>query len=179
MIKTIAIVVVVLLVVPLAILLGFAATKPDTFRIQRATSIKAPPEKIFALISDFRSWGAWSPYEKLDPAMKRSYSGPASGKGAQYGWEGSGKVGAGHMEITDASPPSKVTIKLDFAKPFEGHNIAEFTIDAKGGETNVTWAMRGPSPYIHKVMSIFFNIDQMIGNDFETGLANLKTATET
>src|SRR5258708_17520429 len=120
MIKTIAIVVVVLLVVPLAILLGFAATKPDTFRIQRATSIKAPPEKIFALISDFRSWGAWSPYEKLDPAMKRSYGGPASGKGAQYGWEGSGKARARRMESTQSSPPSTCPLHLAFATPFEG-----------------------------------------------------------
>ncbi len=174
MVKTIAIVVIVLL----AGLLMFAATKPDVFRVQRATSIKAPPEKIFTLINDFHSWGSWSPYEKMDPAMKRTYSGAANGKGAVYEWEGNNKVGQGRMEIMEASPPSKMTIKLDFLKPFEGHNIAEFTLEPKGDSTGVTWAMYGPSPYVAKVMSIFCNMDRMIGKDFETGLANLKTVAE-
>lgn len=174
MIKTIAIAVVVLL----AALLGFAATRPDTFRVQRATSVKAPPEKIFALINDFHSWDSWSPWEKMDPTMKRTHSGAANGKGAVYEWEGNNKVGKGRMEIMDTSPPSKVTIKLDFVKPFEGHNIAEFTLEAKGDSTNVTWAMYGPSPYIARVMGIFFNMDNLIGKDFETGLANIKTVAE-
>jgi uncharacterized protein YndB with AHSA1/START domain len=132
MVKTIAIVIVVLIVVPLAAILIFATTKPDTFRIQRATSIKAPPDKIFPLIADFHGWGAWSPYEKLDPAMKRTFSGAANGKGAVYEWESDGKAGKGRMEITDAPAPSKVAIKLDFFKPFETHNIAEFTLEPKG-----------------------------------------------
>jgi uncharacterized protein YndB with AHSA1/START domain len=174
MINIIAIIVVVLL----AALLGFAATRPDTFRVQRATSIKAPPEKIFALINDFHSWGSWSPWEKMDPTMKRTHSGAANGKGAVYEWEGNNKVGKGRMEIMDTSPPSKVTIKLDFVKPFEGHNIAEFTLEAKGDSTNVTWAMYGPNPYIAKLIHMFFNMDNMIGKDFETGLANLKTVAE-
>jgi uncharacterized protein YndB with AHSA1/START domain len=178
MVKTIAIVIVVLIVVPLAAILIFATTKPDTFRIQRATSIKAPPDKIFPLIADFHGWGAWSPYEKLDPAMKRTFSGAANGKGAVYEWESDGKAGKGRMEITDAPAPSKVAIKLDFFKPFETHNIAEFTLEPKGGATDVTWAMYGPNLYIAKVMSIFFNMDRMIGKDFETGLANLKARTE-
>lgn len=165
-------------VVLLAALLVYAATKPDTFRVQRATSIKAPPEKIFALINDLQGWSAWSPYEKLDPGMKRSHSGAANGKGAVYAWEGNGKVGAGRMEITQSSPPSKVAIKLDFAKPFEAHNIAEFTLEPKGDSTNVTWAMYGPNLYVSKLMSIFFSMDNMIGKDFETGLANLKTIAE-
>ena len=174
MINIIAIIVVVLL----AALLGFAATRPDIFRVQRATSIKAPPEKIFALINDFHSWGSWSPWEKMDPTMKRTHSGAANGKGAVYEWEGNNKVGKGRMEIMDTSPPSKVTIKLDFVKPFEGHNIAEFTLEAKGDSTNVTWAMYGPNPYIAKLIHMFFNMDNMIGKDFETGLANLKTVAE-
>lgn len=174
MINIIAIIVVVLL----AALLGFAATRPDTFRVQRATSIKAPPEKIFALINDFHTWGSWSPWEKMDPTMKRTHSGAANGKGAVYAWKGKGKVGKGRMEIMDTSPPSKVTIKLDFVKPFEGHNIAEFTLEAKGDSTNVTWAMYGPNPYIAKLIHMFFNMDNMIGKDFETGLANLKTVPE-
>lgn len=174
MFKIIAIVAVVLIVAILVI----AAIKPDTFRVQRSASINAPPEKIFPLINDFHSFGSWSPYERLDPAMKRTYSGAADGKGAGYDWESNGKAGVGRMEITESSPPSKVTINLDFVKPFETHNIVQFTLDAKGDSTDVTWAMHGPTPYIAKVMSIFFSMDTMVGKDFETGLANLKTIVE-
>jgi carbon monoxide dehydrogenase subunit G len=174
MVKTIAIVV----VVAIAAILVYAATRPDDFRVQRSTSIKAPPEKIFPLINDFHRWDAWSPWEKMDPAMKRTYGGVASGKGATYAWEGNSKVGEGRMEIADASPPSKVTIKLDFVKPIEGHNIAEFTLEPKGDSTNVTWTMYGPAAYIAKVIGIFVSMDKMIGNDFETGLANMKAVAE-
>ncbi len=174
MFRTIAIVVISLI----AALLIFATTQPDTFRVQRTTSIKAPPEKIAPLIIDFHSWGSWSPWEKMDPAMKRTYSGAASGKGAAYAWEGNSKVGEGRMEITEASPPSKVTIRLDFIKPFEGHNIAEFTLEPKGDSTNVSWAMHGPTPYIAKIIGVFVSMDRMIGKDFETGLSNLKAVAE-
>jgi len=175
LLKTIAIVV----VVAIAAILGYAMTMPDNFRVQRTTSIKAPPEKIFPLINDFHRWGSWSPWEKMDPEMKRTYSGAASGKGAAYAWQGNSKVGEGRMEIADTSPPSKVTIKLDFMKPFEAHNTAEFTLEPKGDSTNVTWAMYGPSEFITKVMGVFVSMDKMIGKDFETGLANLKTVAET
>ena len=174
MLKTIAIAVVVLV----AAVLVFAATRPDTFRAERTATIKAPPEKIFPLITDFHRWDSWSPWEKMDPAMKRTYSGAASGKGAVYAWEGNSKVGQGRMEITESSPPSKITIKLDFVKPMEGHDTAEFTLEPKGDSTNVTWRMYGPSPYIAKVMGVFVSMDQMIGKDFETGLANMKSVAE-
>ena len=174
MIKTIAIVIVVMI----AAILIFAATKPETFTVQRAASIKAPPEKIFAVLDDFHNWGVWSPWEKMDPDMKRTFSGAANGKGAVYEWQGNSKVGQGRMEITDATEPTQVAIKLDFIKPFEGHNVAEFLLQPNGDATNVTWTMRGPSPYIAKVMSVFCNMDTMIGKDFEAGLANLKAATE-
>jgi len=177
MLETIGIVVVVVVVL-IAGLLGFAATKPDRFRVQRTTSIKAPPEKIFALVNDLRSHGLWSPWEKKDPAMKKTYSGAASGEGAVYEWDGNKNIGKGRMEITETSPSSKVTFKLDLIKPFEGHNIAEFTLDADGDSTNVTWAIYGPSPFLSKVVSLFCNMDRMIGREFETGLANLKTITE-
>lgn len=154
--------------------LVYAATKPDAFRVQRAMSIKAPPEKIFALISDLRGWGAWSPYEKKDPAMKRTYGGPAAGKGAVYEWDGDRNVGKGRMEIMDAIAPSKIVIKLDFISPFEAHNTATFTMEPQGDTTNVTWAMDGPSPFIAKVMGTVFDMDKMIGKDFADGLANLK-----
>lgn len=170
------------LVVVVAGILIYAATRPDTFRVQRSASIKAPPEKIFALINDLRSWSAWSPYEKKDPAMKRTFSGPASGKGAVYEWDGDKNVGKGRMEITEVAPPNKVLIKLDFIKPFEGHNTAEFTMEPKGDNTVVTWAMYGPCPYMAKVMGVvmglFMNMDDMIGNDFAAGLANLKAVAE-
>jgi uncharacterized protein YndB with AHSA1/START domain len=174
MLKIIAIVVVVLL----AAVLGFAMTKPDSFNVQRTTKINAPPEKIFPLINDLHSWGSWSPWEKVDPTMKRTHSGAASGLGAVYEWEGNAKVGKGRMEIVDAAPPSKVAIKLDFLKPIEGHNIAEFTLEPQGDSTNVTWAMRGPAPFISKVIQVFISMDSMLGKEFETGLANLKNIAE-
>lgn len=178
MIKTVAIIVAVLIAVAIAGILILAATKPDTFRVVRTTTIKAPPEKVFAAINDFHSWGAWSPYEKKDPAMKRTLSGAASGKGAMYAWEGDKNVGIGSMEILDTSPPSKVRIRLDFVKPFEAHNIVEFTMEPHGDTTKVTWAMQGPLPYIAKVVHLVFNVDKMVGTDFEIGLANLKALVE-
>jgi len=168
----------ILIVVAIVAFLGFAATKPDTFRVERSATIKAPPEKIFPLIQDFHNWGTWSPYEKRDPDMKRTYGGPDSGKGSMYAWDGNSKVGAGRMEILDASAPSKVAIKLDFIKPFEGHNTAEFTMVPQGDSTNVTWAMYGPNPYVAKAMQTVFDMDEIIGNDFSAGLANLKAAAE-
>jgi len=174
MLKTVSITIAVLA----AALLTFAAVRPDSFRVQRSASIKAPPEKIFALIEDFEQWGKWSPYEKLDPAMKRSITGAPKGAGAVYAWEGNSKAGAGRMEITDAQAPSKVLVKLDFAKPFEAHNIAEFTLAPKGDATEVTWAMYGPQPYLARLVTIFFNMDRMVGGAFEEGLANLKAVAE-
>jgi uncharacterized protein YndB with AHSA1/START domain len=175
MVKTIAIVVVVLLVVSVTGVLLLAVSKPDTFRVQRATSVKAPPDRIFPLIADFHGWSAWSPYEKLDPAMKRTFGGADKGKGAVYEWDSDGKAGKGRMEITDAPAPSRVAIKLDFFKPFESHNTAEFKLEPSGDTTE---AMYGPNLFIGKVRSIFFDMDKMIGKDFETGLANLKILAE-
>lgn len=174
MLKLIVIAVVVLIVAVLVL----AATKPDTFRVERATRIKAPPEKIFALINDFNRWVAWSPWEKLDPAIQRTHSGAASGKGAVYAWEGNNKVGQGRMEIVQSSPSSQVTIKLDFIKPFEAHNIAEFTLRPQGDATDVTWVMYGPAPFVAKIMHVFVNMDRMVGKDFERGLENLKAVAE-
>jgi uncharacterized protein YndB with AHSA1/START domain len=167
-----------LVVVVVAGILIYAATKPDSFSVQRSAIIKAPPDKIFALITDLRGWSAWSPYEKKDPDMKRTFSGAASGKGAVYEWTGNKDVGQGRMEIIEAAAPSKITIKLDFLKPFEGHNTAEFTMVPAGDNTTVTWAMYGPSPYVAKIMGTLFDLDKMIGNDFEAGLASLKSVAE-
>jgi len=177
MFEIIAIIAVVL-AIAIAILLILAATKPDTFTVRRATTVKAAPETIFPLINDFHQWGTWSPYETKDPAMKRTYSGTASGKGAVYAWQGNKNVGSGRMEILDSSAPSKIVIKLDFFAPFEGHNTAEFTMLPQGDVTNVTWLMHGPVPFMAKIMHVLMNIDRMVGKDFEIGLANLKRLTE-
>ena len=167
------------IVVIIAAILIFAATRPDTFRVQRSANIKASPEKIYAILSDFQSWPSWSPYEKFDPAMKRTYGDVKSGKGAVYGWEGNSKVGSGRMEITDETPPSKMLIALDFYKPFKAHNTAEYTLDVQpDSTTTVTWAMYGHQPYLGKVMCLFMNMDKMVGTQFEEGLANLKAVSE-
>jgi hypothetical protein len=170
---------IVLLVVAVAVagLLIYAAMKPDDFRVQRSIAIKAPPEKVIAVVGDLKGWTAWSPYEKKDPAMKRTYAGAPSGKGAIYEWDGNKDVGHGRMEILE-STPSKVVIKLDFITPFEAHNTAEFTAVPQGDGTNVTWAMYGPSPYVAKVIQTVMNMDKMIGTDFEAGLQSLKTVAE-
>lgn len=174
MIKAILIGVAVLVVGVLV----FASTKPDTFRVQRSATIKAPPDKLFPLINDFRTWTAWSPYEKKDPAMKRTYGAVTSGKGAVYAWDGNKEIGQGSMEILESSPSSEVRLKLDFVKPFEAHNIVDFTLRPEGDATRVTWAMHGPAPFISKLMQVFFNMDRMVGTDFEAGLANLKAVAE-
>lgn len=174
MLKTIVLIVVVLLV----ILLVIAATKPDTFRVERSIVINAAPERIFPLIDDYKNWLAWSPYEKRDPALQRSYKGPASGKGAIYAWEGNKDIGAGSMETLESNPSSKIVIKLDFIKPFEAHNIAEFALQPEGSATRVVWSIHGPMPFVSKLMSIFFSMDKMIGTDFEKGLQDLKIAAE-
>lgn len=162
----------------IAALLLYATTRPDAFRLERATLIQAPPEKVFALIDDFHHWAAWSPWENLDPALKRGYSGPDAGCGTIYAWEGNNKVGSGRMETTESVPATKIVIKLDFFKPFEAHNIAEFTLTPKDGGTAVNWAMYGPCPYMAKLMQIFCSMDKMVGGQFERGLANLKAAAE-
>jgi uncharacterized protein YndB with AHSA1/START domain len=164
--------------VSVAALLAYAATKPDTFRVERATHVDAPPDAVFALVEDFRSWAAWSPFEKLDPAMKKAYEGAPRGEGAVYDWEGNAKAGAGRMSIVEASAPVKVVVRLEFRKPFESQSTAEFTMDADGGGTKVTWAMHGPSPFVSKVMGVFVDMDRVIGKDFEAGLASLKSIAE-
>lgn len=177
MFETIVIIAVVLAVIIAAILI-LAATKPDTFRIERTAVMNAPAEKIFPLIADFHQWLNWSPWEGRDPALKRTYSGAERGNGAVYAWEGNKNVGSGRMEILEATTPSKVEIKLDFLKPFEAHNTAEFTMLPQDAATRVVWVMQGPAPFMSKLMQVFMSFDNMIGKDFEAGLAKLKTISE-
>lgn len=156
----------------------YVNARPDSFRLERSASINAAPEKVYALINDFHEWAKWSPWEHIDPALQRSFSGAASGAGTVYEWVGNSKVGSGRMEITGVSPTSKITIKLDFLKPFEAHNTAEFTLAAEGAATRVTWAMFGPNNFVSKLMQTFVSMDKMVGTQFETGLANMKAAAE-
>ena len=167
--------VVVLLIVSV---LTAAATRPDTFRVERSIAIKAPPARIFDLIDDFHRWSEWSPYEDLDPTMKRTFDGAPRGVGAIYAWAGDGKVGAGRMEIQESVPSAHIVIQLDFSRPFKSSNIAEFTLTPHGEAIEVTWAMHGPSSFISRLMGLFFNLDKTIGEGFETGLANMQEAAE-
>ena len=160
------------------VILIAAAMRPDTFQVQRAAVIQAPPEKVFPLIADFRAWGGWSPWEKKDQAMQRSYGAVTVGKGATYGWNGNNNVGQGSMEIVESVPASKIGLKLDFIKPMEGHNTVVFTLVPQGDMTQVNWTMQGPTPFIGKIIHVFINMDKMVGGDFEEGLANLKAAAE-
>ncbi|MEY2862139.1 MAG: hypothetical protein RL392_2597 [Pseudomonadota bacterium] len=171
----------ILLTIVIAVIaaaLLYAATRPDSFRVERSTRINASPDKIFALISDFHQWEKWSPWEKIDPTIQRTYTGATQGPGAVYAWAGNKDIGQGRMEITEAAAPSKVLIKLDFITPFEAHNTVEFALLAQGTTTTVTQAMYGPSPFISKLMSLVFSMDKMVGGKYEEGLANLKVLAE-
>jgi uncharacterized protein YndB with AHSA1/START domain len=168
---------IVIVVVVIGVLVA-AAMRPGSFAVRRSAEMRAPAAAIYPLIADFREWPRWSPWETLDPNMKRTLSGAPSGTGAVYAWEGSSKVGAGRMEIRDVAPPSKVVIQLDFIKPFEGHNVTEFALVPKGESTDVQWTMRGPATFMMKLMGLFMNMDKMIGRDFERGLSNLRAAVE-
>lgn len=174
MLKTIALILVAAVLAALA----FAATRPDSFRIERSVNIQAPPEKVFALVNDFHRWEAWSPWEKIDPQIRRTYSGAASGPGAVYAWQGNKDIGEGRMEITQADAPRRLLLKLDFITPFEAHNSVEFTLEAQGGGTRLTQAMFGPSPFVSKLMGLVFSMDKMVGGKYEEGLASLKALAE-
>ena len=154
------------------------ATRPDTFRVRRTATINAPPERVYPFLEDFHRWSAWSPWEKLDPEMKRTFSGAERGPGAVYAWEGNSKAGQGRMEITEAVPSRRVSLKLDFVKPFPSHNVIDFTLEPRSGATEIVWDMHGPNTTTSKLMQSVISMDKMVGKDFEAGLANLKRAAE-
>lgn len=159
-------------------ILGLAALQPSSFEVKRSIQVQAQAEKLYPLLVDFRKFGEWSPWEKLDPAMKRTFEGPASGPGAVYAWKGNDQVGEGRMEITGAVPNQSVTIKLDFLTPFESHNTTVYSVQSEGNGSKVTWTMSGPSTFATKLMTLFVSMDAMVGPDFERGLANLKMVAE-
>lgn len=178
MLKTLVIVAIVL-AVAVGSVLAYAATRPDTFKAQRSKVIGAPADKIFPLISNLRQMNAWNPFSKGDPMLKVTYSGPADGPGAAYDWDSEGRSGKGRIEITHTEAPSKVTMNLSMLTPIEAHNIVEFTLRPEGNATEVTWAMTGHGrPLIAKIMDVLFNMDRMVGGQFEKGLEDLKAIAE-
>jgi uncharacterized protein YndB with AHSA1/START domain len=161
-----------------AALLAYAAFRPDTFRLSRSATIAAPPDKVFALINDLRQFNTWNPFAKMDPQSVITYDAVTAGVGGAYSWQGE-KSGAGRMQIAESVPAQRVSATLDFSKPFEAHNMVDFTVKAQGDKAStVTWTMRGPMPYLNRLMTIFFDMDKTVGKDFEAGLANLKALAE-
>lgn len=154
------------------------AGRPDEFKVTRAATISAPPEKIFPHVNDLYAWEAWSPWAKLDPNAKNSFAGPAAGVGAAMAWDGNKKVGAGRMTITTSRANELVGLKLEFLRPFKATNTAEFTFKSGGHQTAVTWSMSGQSNFFFKVFGLFMDCDKMVGKDFEKGLASLKSVAE-
>jgi hypothetical protein len=155
---------------------GFVATRPSTFKVERTATVQAPAEVAYGLVADFHSWGQWSPWEKLDPAMKKTFSGAPSGEGAGYAWVGNKDVGEGAMTITLAHPSDQIVIRLEFKKPFEATNKTTFSFKPAGTGTAVTWTMEGENNFMGKAFSVFMNMDKMVGGDFEKGLASLDAA---
>ena len=171
-------VVLLLIVVVVVGVLGLAMTKPNTYHVERSATIAAPPAVVFAQIDDFHRWAVWSPWEKLDPAMKRTFGGPASGKDATYAWVGNDKVGEGRMTIVENEPDTRIGIKLEFIKPWSSTSQAGFALLPASDGTKVTWTMDGNYDFMSKVMCVFTSMDKMIGGDFEKGLAQLKAVSE-
>lgn len=155
-----------------------AALKPAHFHVERSLTMPSSAEKVFSLVNDFRLWQEWSPWEKLDPNMKRTFEGPPSGTGASYSWSGNEDVGSGRMTIVSSTPPSTIQIRLEFLKPWAATNDVNFTFLAEEAQTKVTWSMSGKVPYSTRIFTLFFNMDKLVGQDFEKGLAQLKARVE-
>ncbi|HEX2101996.1 MAG TPA: SRPBCC family protein [Candidatus Synoicihabitans sp.] len=154
------------------------ARQPDNYRVTRTTTITAPASTVFPLVNDFRRWDSWSPWAKLDPEMKQTFEGPATGVGAVQTWSGNNKVGAGQATITESRVPELIRVKLEFLKPFESTSTSEFAFQPEGDRTVVTWTMVGDQTFVSKAFGLFINMDKMIGTDFEKGLAAMKTVAE-
>jgi uncharacterized protein YndB with AHSA1/START domain len=167
----------VVLLVVLAALATFIATRPGEFRISRSRTLAAPPEVVHAYVNDFNKWPEWSPWEKLDPTMKKQISGPPTGPGSSYHWAGNNKVGEGRMTILDSRPPESVTLRLEFMRPWKAVNTTQFDFARSGPGTSVTWAMTGTHNFMAKAFGMFMNMDKLVGTDFEKGLASLDAAT--
>lgn len=169
--------VLVILGLILVVLFIAASQRPDTVHYERSTVINAPPERILPQLVDFRKWAAWSPWDKMDPGMQRSYSGADSGVGARYAWVGNKKVGEGNMLMNEVGPQG-VQLDLNFLKPWKAECKVRLAFTPSATGTHVRWTMDGPNSFMGKLFSLFMNMDKLIGKDFETGLAGLKTIVE-
>ncbi len=159
---------------------GFAATRPGTYRVERALKIEAPAAVVFAQLDDMKAWAAWSPWDKLDPQMKKTFDGPAKGVGAGYAWQGNDKVGKGKMAVTDSQAPTQIKYRLEFIEPFAAVATTGFALAPDGDKAvGVTWSMAGTNDLMGKVFGIFMDMDKTIGADFEKGLLGLKDVSET
>jgi uncharacterized protein YndB with AHSA1/START domain len=171
--------IVLVLAIVLVAFVGYVATRPDTYRVERSAVVDAPPDVTFDLVNDFRGWDAWSPWNELDPNQKKTYSGPESGEGAVTAWSGNDQVGKGQMTITESAENERVVIDLEFKEPFESKSVTTFRFEPAGeDDTSVSWAMEGESGLVMKVMGIFTDFDGAIGKDFEKGLAALDDAAQ-
>jgi uncharacterized protein YndB with AHSA1/START domain len=170
----------ILLAIALIAILFFVviAGRPDEFTVSRSANIAAPPEKVFPLVNDLHKWTLWSPWAKLDPNAKNSFAGADSGVGAAMSWSGNKKVGEGRMTITESNVNELIRFTLEFMKPFEATNAAEFTFKADGNQTLVTWGMSGKNNFFFKAFGLFMNCDDMVGKDFEKGLTAMKAVVE-
>lgn len=166
------------LVVVVTVIVALALMRPDSFEVRREILIAAPPAKVAGYLNDFHQWTVWSPWERLDPAMRRTFSGPTCGQGAVYAWAGNDEVGEGRMEIVEDASPARIAIQLDFVKPFAARNRTVFELTPQGASTQVAWTMSGPAPFITKLVGLFVSMDDMVGADFEKGLGQLKAAAE-
>jgi len=166
------------LVVIVVGLVGVITLQPARYRVSRSTTIAAPAPVVFAQVNDFHKWSAWSPWEKIDPAMKRTYEGPSAAVGASYAWVGSREVGEGRMTIVESRPSDLIQVKLEFVKPFAGTSVAEFSFKPDGERTLVTWRMTGDKNFIAKAIHLVMSMDRMIGDQFDKGLAAMKTVAE-
>jgi len=152
--------------------------RPSEFRVERTAVMAAPPAVVFAQVNDLRQWQEFSPWAKLDPAAKVTFTGPAYGVGSVFSWAGNKEVGEGRMIIIESRPHELVRFRLDFVKPFASTSVAEFTFKPKGEQTAVTWSMTGKNNFLFKAVGLFMDCDKMVGGQFEQGLANLKALVE-
>lgn len=179
MLKKILLAIVVLVALAVAGVGAAALRQPDTYKVERSATMAVPPEAVYQQVADFKAWDRWSPWAKLDPAMKTEFGGTPGAPGATYAWVGNDKVGEGRMTITEVAPPSRIAIKLEFIKPMASVADTAFTLAPQGAGTRVTWTMAGKNEFLGKVMCVFMDMDKMIGKDFEKGLAQLAAASAT
>lgn len=178
MIKKAILAIFIVWVLVVVVFCAVVTMQPEDFKITRTATINATPDKVFEQVTDFHKWEAWSPWAKLDPAMKTTYSGTPSGSGSSYSWVGNDQVGEGRMTMTASHPNDNVKIDLEFVKPFAAKNLTEFTLRPEGDKTNVTWAMTGTNNFVAKAFALVMNMDKMVGGDFEKGLAQMQTVVE-